>query len=131
MTKNKGMGMVVAAVVLCVSATSFARGLDRTPREISGVVNLNTGSSKELALLPGVGKHTAGLIIAYREKQPFKAPGEVVKVKGVGKGIFRRIKDHISVSGPTTLAATSGHGAPHADKAEKQARSPSMKGGAQ
>lgn len=100
---KKLCGVTMAGVLLAGGAALAAK--PSAAREVSGVVNLNTASATELELLPGVGKHTAGLIIAYREKQPFKAAGEVVRVKGVGKGIYRRIKDHLSVSGSTTLAA--------------------------
>jgi len=103
----KGMvKVVVVAVVAMVSATAMAasqRGFDRPPRAGTGVVNINTASVKELELLPGVGKKTAALIVAYREKQQFKAPGEIVRVKGIGDGIFKKIKPYVVTSGQTTL----------------------------
>lgn len=102
------MAMVVAAVGM--SGSAIAAGDRRpsfTPREVAGVININAASAKELELLPGVGHKTAGLIVAYREKTPFKAPHDIVKVKGVGERTFNKIKPYLAISGPTTLAVPS------------------------
>lgn len=104
MVKKLVQVVVVAAVAVFGSAAFAAPKAIPEARQVTGVVNLNTGTVKELELLPGVGPKTAKLIVEYREKQPFKSPAEVVKVKGIGKGIYAKIKSHISVSGPTTLA---------------------------
>jgi competence protein ComEA len=98
------VGVLALSVGFAGSAMAQKRTFDRTPRPVTGVVNINTAALKELAMLPGVGRHAAQLIVAYREKQPFKSPAEIVNVKGVGQGIYRRIKAHLAISGPTTLA---------------------------
>jgi competence ComEA-like helix-hairpin-helix protein len=104
----KAMGKALAMVaVVAISTSAMAaekQGINRKPRQVSGVVNINTGTAKQLELLPGVGPRTARLIVEHREKQPFKAPAEILNVKGVGPGIYRKIKAHITVSGATTLA---------------------------
>ncbi|MBI5548154.1 MAG: helix-hairpin-helix domain-containing protein [Deltaproteobacteria bacterium] len=106
---RKLMKVAVVAAVVAVSGSALAAGGKKpnmTPREVSGVVNINTASTRELEMLPGVGKHTASLIVAHREKTPFKAPNEILKVKGVGNGIYRKIKQHLTISGATTLSAS-------------------------
>ncbi len=108
MVKKLVQVVVVAAVAAFGSTVFAAPKAIPAAKEVTGVVNLNTGTVKELELLPGVGAKTAKLIVEYRAKQPFKTPAEVVKVKGVGKGIYAKIKDHITVSGPTTLAVIGG-----------------------
>jgi competence protein ComEA len=98
------VAMVVAAVSVAGTAMAAGGGLHLVPREVTGVVNINTASMKELELLPGIGRHNAGMIVAFREKTPFKTVHELVKVKGIGKGIFARVQNHLSIAGPTTLA---------------------------
>ena len=107
--KTMKLAVVVAAMAVCGSAAAApGKKLNLIPREVSGVVNINTASAKELELLPGVGKHSAGAIVAYREKAPFKAAHEIVKVKGVGEGTFKKIKTYLTIAGPTTIVASKG-----------------------
>jgi len=106
------MKAVVVVAVLAMGGSAMAsggKGLHLVPRDVSGVININTATTRELELLPGVGPHTAKLIVAYREKAPFKAAHEIVNVKGVGHGILAKVKPFLTIAGPTTLTATS-HG---------------------
>jgi len=57
-------------------------------------VNLNTASKEELDKLPDIGPVKAQAIIDGR---PYKKIEDVMKVKGIKKGIFEKIKDHITV----------------------------------
>lgn len=96
--------VVVAVAVISTSAMAAKRTINRTPREVSGVININTATPKQLELLPGVGRKTARLIVEHREKQPFKVPAEILNVKGIGEGIYLKVKKYVVVSGETTLA---------------------------
>jgi competence protein ComEA len=69
----------------------------------SGVVNINEAGAEQLVLLPGVGPSRAEAIIAYRKSHPFKRVEELVRVKGIGKKSFARLRPLLSLSGPTTL----------------------------
>lgn len=106
----KKLGTVLAmAAVLGVGGSALAErhkltGGRQPPRPVTGVVNINAATAAQLDMLPGIGRQTAGQIVAFREKQPFKAADDIVKVKGVGPRTFGRIKGHLTVSGPTTLA---------------------------
>ncbi|HEY3451494.1 MAG TPA: ComEA family DNA-binding protein [Myxococcales bacterium] len=108
--KTMQLAVVVAAMAVCGSAAAAPgkKGLNLTPREVSGVVNINTASAKELELLPGVGPRSASAIVAYREKAPFKAAHEIVRVKGIGEATFRKIKSYLTIAGPTTIVASKG-----------------------
>ena len=67
-------------------------------------VNINTATKDELVSLKGVGEKRAQAIIDYRKKNgPFKTVDDLEKVPGIGPGIMKQIKSHISVSGPTTF----------------------------
>jgi competence protein ComEA len=57
-------------------------------------VNINTATKEELEALPEVGPVKAQAIIDGR---PYKAPEDVMKVKGIKEGTFNKIKDYIAV----------------------------------
>ena len=70
-----------------------------TPSHISGgKININTASKEELQELERIGEILAERIIQYRRiNGPFKTPQDIIKVKGIGKGIFEINKGKISV----------------------------------
>ena len=63
------------------------------------LIDLNSASSEELQKLSGIGPAKAQLIIEYREfTGGFVCTEEIMEVRGIGPGIFERIKDNIYVS---------------------------------
>lgn len=61
-------------------------------------VNLNTASAQELETLPGIGPVLAQAIASDREQQGvFSTPEDIMRVDGIGKGIYEKIKDQITV----------------------------------
>jgi competence protein ComEA len=75
--------------------------------KVEGRINVNQASAQQLALLPGIGPATAAKIIAYRERQPFTRPQQLMQVKGIGKKTYAAIMPFITLSGDTTLRTTS------------------------
>jgi len=62
------------------------------------MVNLNTAGQSELESLPFIGQKKAKEIIEYRDKNGnFKNTSDIVKVKGIGKATYSKIKDYITV----------------------------------
>ena len=61
------------------------------------LVNINTANKEELCKLPGIGENKAKLIIEYREKHKFTKIEDITKVSGIGKKIFEKIKNEITV----------------------------------
>jgi competence protein ComEA len=61
------------------------------------LIDLNSATQAELETLPGIGPSRARDIVEYRRKQPFRRIEDVMKVPGIGPGIFERIKDKITV----------------------------------
>ncbi|SAY51553.1 ComEA family DNA-binding protein [Neisseria weaveri] len=63
-------------------------------------VNINTATAEELKALPGIGPAKAEAIVAYRSANgPFKAVEDLKKVKGIGEGVYGRLKDEATVAG--------------------------------
>ena len=62
-----------------------------------GLVNINTASQDELKTLNGIGDVIAERIIEYRSSNAFRSKEDIMSVKGIGKGIYEKIKDRITV----------------------------------
>ena len=74
----------------------------RAGKGVDGVVNLNTAPAELLSLLPGVGPAKAGAIVTYRTRRPFRTIDELVRIKGIGRKMVRRLRPHLAIAGPTT-----------------------------
>lgn len=60
-------------------------------------IDLNTASSAELQTLPRVGPAMAARILEYRRAHGrFSTTDELMKVKGIGRKTFERIKPYLS-----------------------------------
>lgn len=89
-------------------AASWASASPRPgPRKIvSGFVNLNQATARQLDLLPGIGPRATEAIIAYRQKTAFSRPEDLMRVRGFGRKRFEALKPHLQVVGPTTVQVT-------------------------
>jgi len=68
-------------------------------------LNVNTATAGQLQLLPRVGPALAARIIEFRTANgPFKAPEELMRVKGIGEKSFTLLEPYVIVKGETTLA---------------------------
>lgn len=74
---------------------------EETETEPEGMVsriNLNTADAAALESLPGIGPALAQRIIDYRMANgPFQTTAEIQDVRGIGAGIYAKIKDSITV----------------------------------
>jgi len=62
-------------------------------------VNINSASGTELQNLPRIGPAMAERIISYRETHgPFQKKEDLMKVKGIGKKTFEKLKDLITLN---------------------------------
>lgn len=65
-------------------------------------VDLNRADIQELMKLPGVGEKVAQRIVSYREENGgFKAPEELMNVRGIGEKTYLKIEPHLTVSPPS------------------------------
>ena len=61
----------------------------------SGLVNINIATKDELMTLNGISEVMAERIIEYRTGNRFKNKEDIMSVKGIGSGIYEKIKDSI------------------------------------
>lgn len=95
------MVRVRAACVACLIALAAAPPA-WAAKGVDGVVNLNTADANVLGLLPGVGPAKAAQIVAYRKRHPFRTVDELVRIRGIGRKMVRRLRVHLAIAGPTT-----------------------------
>ena len=70
----------------------------------SGLININTAGQAELETLWGISAIRAQRVIQYRQDNgPFQTTEEIIDVSGIGRGIFNRIADQITVSQDSQL----------------------------
>ncbi len=86
-----------------------------------GVVNIQTASVEQLQLLPGIGPSKAQAIITFRETHPFHRVEDLLRVRGIGRATFRRLRSMITVSGSTTMTTDVRAGRAHATPATDEA----------
>lgn len=67
------------------------------PGTAAATVDLNKATIEELIELPGVGPAKARAIAEYRQKTPFRKVEDLLKVRGIGRGIFRQLRDQVTV----------------------------------
>jgi len=60
-------------------------------------IDINTATMEELHSLKGIGHTKAVAIMEYRKIHPFKKIEDIMKVKGIGKKTFEKIKSEIEV----------------------------------
>jgi competence protein ComEA len=94
-----------AAILGLALIWMFPAGRARAGKGVDGVINLNTAPAELLSLLPGVGPAKAGAIVTYRRRRPFRTIDELVRIKGIGRKMVRRLRPHLAVAGPTTATA--------------------------
>ena len=109
-----------------LSLTETSSGINA---ETGGLININTAGEAELDTLWGISATRAQRIIAHREANgPFQNPEDIIRVNGIGRGIFNRIKDQITTTVSSQLRtfdgtlsvrlADDGVGAGHVDSVE-------------
>jgi competence protein ComEA len=89
---------LLAAAALLSAAPALA---EKKPLGTGERIDLNRASASELMRLPGVGKKRAQAILAYRARQPFRRPEDLLAVKGISADWLERVKGHLSASEPS------------------------------
>ena len=107
MVKNSFIKLLSTIFLLtAVTATTTAvakRGRSKYKYEISGKININTAPWYKLKILPGIGTKKAQAIVKYRKKHPFSKKYEIKKIKGIGKKMYVKIRNYITLTGKTDI----------------------------
>lgn len=82
--------VVLVTIAVILTGTCYVNAMEK--------ININTAPVEQLSDLDRVGAKYAQRIIEYREKYgPFKAPEEIMNVKGIGQKTWEANKDRIVV----------------------------------
>lgn len=77
------------------------------PRTIKFPVDINKAEITALEALPGIGRKKAEEIVLFRNTNgPFEKPEDIMKVSGIGKSTFDKIKDKIIVRESSGISKT-------------------------
>ena len=99
-TTKRAASLVAVFLGLLLMAGSAGAEGSKQPA-FSGTVNLNTASVDELMELPGVGPSKAEAILAFRKARGgFKKVEDLMKVKGIGRKTFHKLRPFLALSGP-------------------------------
>ena len=79
--------------------TESAAAPPAAPAAAGAVVDLNRASAEELRALPGIGPALAARIVAWRAANgPFRSPGDLVQVPGIGSKTATRLQPLVRAS---------------------------------
>jgi competence protein ComEA len=85
----------------CAGDDGPARDLDGPERLAVGLrVDLNRATARDLAGVPGLSERLAADVVADRlARGPFRAPDDLVRVRGIGPARLARARPHLVVEG--------------------------------
>lgn len=90
------------ALILCLCTLLLASAVTA---QHTGVVNLNDASAEQLERLPGIGPSRAQAILELRARlKRFTRIEDLLRVKGIGRATFRKLRPLLTLDGPTTLS---------------------------
>lgn len=70
---------------------------------LEGELNVNASTAEQWELLPGIGPTTAARILAFIAKKTLTHTSQLMRVKGIGRKTYDRMKPYLVLEGETTL----------------------------
>lgn len=102
---NRLSHILIAALSLSSASPLLGQRSSRPAAASTEVINLNTATSAQIAMLPRIGPKTADLIVQYRTKNgAFKKIEKIMNVRGVGEKSSLKLKSRITVVPARTAA---------------------------
>lgn len=93
------IALTLAGSVEAQSALKTTGGSGSSATQCASTVNINTASAADLLCLDGVGPVLAERIVAARAELGgrFERVEDLMRVRGIGRGLFARIAGHITI----------------------------------
>ncbi|MBQ3497711.1 MAG: ComEA family DNA-binding protein [Clostridia bacterium] len=99
------LALIITAAIIIVSAVSneYTTVLPQPKEPVSiiseeGLININTADAETLTLLDGIGEARAQMIIDFRnENGYFVTKEDILRIDGIGKTLFEKFKNDITV----------------------------------
>ena len=92
--KKTFMTVLMTAVLSLALAAGAVTAQDQEHK-----VDLNRATIQELVELPGIGETVAARIVSYREENGgFRAPEELMNVRGIGEKTYLKLEPYLTVS---------------------------------
>jgi competence ComEA-like helix-hairpin-helix protein len=95
--------LIIATVLVLAVLIAFAARAAKAP---AAPIDLNRATAAELMQLPGVGRTRAEAIIAFRTAHPFRRTTDLLRVKGLGRRFFGRLRQFVTVESPSPPTAS-------------------------
>lgn len=102
--------LTISGLLILLSISSLqtyhtsAEAAEKSYSASARVVNINTASAEEIAVIPGLGEKKSQAIVKFREKNGLFAKVEDLKrVDGIGDKLFEKIKPYIVAKEESTL----------------------------
>jgi competence protein ComEA len=96
----------VSLVVLCLCALAPALHAKKKPP--AAPINLNTATSEELQLVPGIGPVTAEKILQMRKSYgAFKSVDDSTAIRGIGPKRLEKMSKYLTVGKPASQSKPS------------------------
>jgi competence protein ComEA len=107
MTGNRGVARLLAGLACCL-LLCVAQNLAAKKKPPVHPVNLNTASSAELQLVPGIGPSTADKILQMRKSYgAYKSVDDLLAIKGIGQKRLDKMCKYLTVGKVPAAKASS------------------------
>jgi competence protein ComEA len=104
----KKITQVTVAILIAISMVSAMGASAGENASEQMTININTATVSELTHLPGIGASKARAIVKYREKHVFKKVEDLMKIKGIGRKTYKKLRPYLAVKGTTTVKRKTG-----------------------
>jgi len=108
MAVNRHVARLLVGLACCLLLCT-AQNLEAKKKPPAHPVNLNTASSAELQLVPGIGPSTADKILQMRKSYgAYKSVDDLLAIKGIGQKRLDKMRKYLTVgkAAPVKAAAT-------------------------